>query len=129
MTKKQEEKEEVYYVGVKDPIEIRRSLLESSREIVQYLQRSERFKGTRSEKAEELAKLKETMREINSLMRKLKTAKEVKIMADYRIVDIDDNVWDIKDRDREKAKEPKPDPPSEPPPTKEDDKPKEKKDE
>lgn len=74
MAKKEEEKEEVYYVGVKDPVEIRRSLLESSREIVQYLQRAERFKATRSEKAEEFAKLKETMRELNSLMRKLRTA-------------------------------------------------------
>lgn len=74
MTKKQEEKEEVFYVGVKDPIEIRRSLLESSKEIVQYLQRAERFKATRTEKAEQIAKLKQTMREITSLTRKLKTA-------------------------------------------------------
>ena len=74
MAKKQEEKEEVFYVGVKDPIEIRRSLLESSKEIVQYLQRAERFKATRTEKAEQIAKLKQTMREITSLTRKLKTA-------------------------------------------------------
>ncbi len=72
--KKQEEKEEVYYVGIKDPIEIRRSLLESSKEIVQYLQRAERFKATRTEKAEQIARLKAIMHEITSLVRKVKTA-------------------------------------------------------
>lgn len=70
--KKEENKEEVFFVGMKDPIEIRRSLLESSKEMVQYLQRAERFKKVRAEKAEEIAKLKATIREIHSLVRKLK---------------------------------------------------------
>lgn len=74
MAKKPEEKEEVFYVGVKDPIEIRRSILESSKEMVQYLQRAERFKKVRAEKSEQIAKLKETTHEITKLVRKLKAA-------------------------------------------------------
>ena len=70
-----EEKEEsVFYVGMKDPIEIRRSILESSKEALQYLQRAERFKEIRKEKAEQTAKLKEIMKEMNGLVRKLKMA-------------------------------------------------------
>ena len=66
--------EETFYVGIKDPIEIRRSILESSKDIVQYLQRAERFKAIRAEKAEQLAKLKETVRELQSLVRKIRAA-------------------------------------------------------
>jgi hypothetical protein len=69
-----EEKEEVFYVGVKDPIEIRRSILESSKEMVQYLQRAERFKQVRAEKEEQIASLKETMKQISTLVRKLKSS-------------------------------------------------------
>jgi len=71
---KEEETKEIYYVGVKDPIEVRRSVLESSKELVQYLQRAERFKKVRVEKAAEIVKLKQTMKEISSLIKKLKAA-------------------------------------------------------
>lgn len=68
-----EEKEETkFYVGVKDPIEIRRSILESSKEMLQYLQRAEKFKEVRKEKTEQIEKLKATMSDINNLARKLK---------------------------------------------------------
>jgi len=69
-----EKKESVFYVGMKDPIEIRRSVLESSKEALQYLQRFERFKEVRKEKAEQRAKLREIVSEINGLVRKLKAA-------------------------------------------------------
>ena len=68
------EPDEVFYVGMKDPIEIRRSLLESSKEMVQYLQRAEKFKAVRTEKAEEIAKLKEIMNDATKLISKLKTS-------------------------------------------------------
>ncbi len=72
-TKKAEkEEQDVFYVGIKDPIEIRRSILESSREVVQYLQRAERFRATRAEKGEQIAKLRSIMNEIHSLVRKLR---------------------------------------------------------
>ena len=38
-----EEKDQAYYVGIKDPIELRRSLLESSKEMLQYLQKFEKL--------------------------------------------------------------------------------------
>ena len=71
---KKEEKEEVFYVGMKDPIEVRRSILESSKEMVQYLQRAERFKKVRAKKAEQLARLRAIMKDISLLARKLKSA-------------------------------------------------------
>ena len=70
---KEKEEGSVFYVGVKDPIEIRRSLLESSKEMLQYLQRAEKFKAVRKEKAEQIAKLREIMKEITGLVRKLKS--------------------------------------------------------
>jgi hypothetical protein len=69
-----EAEEEAFYVGIKDPIEIRRSILESSKDIVQFLQRAERFKAVRAEKAEQFAKLKEISKEIQGMIRKLRTA-------------------------------------------------------
>jgi len=66
-------KEEVFFVGIKDPIELRRSLLESSKEMVQYLQRNERFKEIRKEKAEEILKLKALIEDMQKLMRKVKS--------------------------------------------------------
>ncbi|MEE9525277.1 MAG: hypothetical protein V3V78_01575 [Candidatus Woesearchaeota archaeon] len=68
-----EKEESMFYVGMKDPIEIRRSLLESSKEALQYLQRFERFKEVRKEKEAEIIKLKEAMKDILALVRKLKT--------------------------------------------------------
>ena len=68
------EDDEVFYIGIKDPIEIRRSLLESSKETVQYLQRFERFKQVRAEKTNEIKKLKEMMHDIHVLVKKLKSA-------------------------------------------------------
>ncbi len=70
------EKEEggVFFVGIKDPIEIRRSLLESSKEMLQYLQRAEKFKEVRKEKEHEIAKLKAIMKEIKAMARKVKAS-------------------------------------------------------
>ena len=69
---KETKEEAVFFVGMKDPMELRRSILESSKELLQYLQRTEKFKQVRKEKTAEIAKLKSIMKEINSLSRKLK---------------------------------------------------------
>lgn len=69
---KKESEEEVFYIGIKDPIGMRRAILESSKDIVQYLQRAERFKAVRAEKTEQILKLKGISKELQSLMRKLK---------------------------------------------------------
>lgn len=73
MAKKKSKKEELFYVGVKNPVELRRVILESSKEMVQYMQRAEKFKKTRAEKEEEFAKLKKTMNSVSSMVSKLRT--------------------------------------------------------
>ena len=65
--------EEPFYVGVKDPAEIRRTVLESTKDIVQHLQRSERFKAVRKEKLEQIDKLKSLIKEITKNVNKLKS--------------------------------------------------------
>jgi len=67
------DKEEIFYVGIRDPIEIRRSLLESSKDMVHSLQRFERFKSVRKEKHESIQELKELMGHIKKLVTQLKS--------------------------------------------------------
>ena len=63
---------DVFYIGVKEPSSIRRTLLESSKTIVEGLQRYENFKMIREQKEAEILMFKEDIREINKLMIKLK---------------------------------------------------------
>jgi len=63
---------DVFYIGVKEPSSIRRTLLESSKTIVEGLQRYENFKMIREQKEAEILMFKEDIREINKLMTKLK---------------------------------------------------------
>ena len=65
--------DDVFFVGVQDPIELRRSILESSKDLLQYMQRFEKFKEVRMEKQEQFIKLGEVTAEIAKLVRKLKT--------------------------------------------------------
>ncbi|MBI2133161.1 hypothetical protein HYU11_00605 [Candidatus Woesearchaeota archaeon] len=51
-------KDEYFYVGIEDPGVVRRSILESSKELIQALQRYERFKALRSEKYAQASRLK-----------------------------------------------------------------------
>ena len=67
-------KPEVFYVGIKDPIELRRSLLESSKEIVQIMQDFERFKEMRQQKLQLKEQLKKNVTDLFSLVRDLKKA-------------------------------------------------------
>lgn len=66
-------KHEVFYVGVKDPIEIRRSILESSKELVQLMQDFEKFKEMRDTKIKLKEELKKEVNDVQSLMRKFKS--------------------------------------------------------
>ena len=73
MAKKEKKKEEeVFFVGVKEPLEIRRNLLESSREMVLLLQMYEKFRTVREEKKREMEKLREYVRDIALLASRLK---------------------------------------------------------
>jgi len=65
-------KEESYFVGVSDPIEVRRNILESSKNMIHVLQKYERFKTLREKKIENITRLNQTIKEINTLISKLK---------------------------------------------------------
>lgn len=66
-------KEEGFYVGIEDPVEVRRNLLESSKEIIHDLQRYEKLKMIKGQKKEAMDKLKKKIAEINVLIAKLKS--------------------------------------------------------
>jgi hypothetical protein len=64
--------EENFYIGIQNPDEIRRYLLESSKEMITTLKKYEEFKRTRMEKAELVAKFNQIMKQINILANRLK---------------------------------------------------------
>lgn len=72
MTKEKEAKKEVLYVGVQTPIEMRRTILESTRDVVEMLQKFEKFRAVREEKIATVNQLKEEVKEITKLVNKLK---------------------------------------------------------
>ena len=87
-----EEKKGIYFVGLEEPDELRRYLLESARDAVDILKKFERFKSVRSEKIREIEKLKSDMREISKLVAKLrselpKTKLRVKLRAHEKVVE------------------------------------------
>ncbi len=49
--KKEKEEKEVFYVGVTDPAELRKDILESIKDIITVLKTYENFKSVREEKA------------------------------------------------------------------------------
>lgn len=71
--KKLPEKAEVYYMGIPNPVEIRKNILESARDMVQFLQMFEKFRIIREEKKQASALLKKHVRELTTLTNKIKT--------------------------------------------------------
>ena len=51
-------KQEVFYVGIENPSNLRRGILETSKEMLHFLQRYEKLKEIRAQKYSEIAKLK-----------------------------------------------------------------------
>ena len=72
MVKKQSEAHDVFYVGIRDPIDVRRSLLESARETIHFMKRYEKLKSIRTEKIQMLLKLDTEVKELRALLSKLK---------------------------------------------------------
>ncbi len=68
------EPEQLFYVGVRDPMEVRRNILESSREAINFMQRLERIKKIREEKMHSVHQLRTDIKELRSLLNKLKQA-------------------------------------------------------
>ncbi len=66
--------EDMYFVGIEDPVEMRRYILETARESIRTLQMFEKFRSLRDEKMKAILSLKSSVREINRLLSKVKTA-------------------------------------------------------
>lgn len=89
MKKEKPQEEEVFFVGVQDPLEVRRNLLEVSKDMVQFLQQYEKLKTVREQKNEAIKRLKEDIRELKSLVNKLrlvlpKTKLRVKLHEEHK---------------------------------------------
>ena len=69
---KSEQSHDVFYVGVRDPVEVRRSLLESAREAIHFLKRYEKVKSIRTEKTQIILKLDTEVKELRNLIAKLR---------------------------------------------------------
>jgi hypothetical protein len=65
--------DDIFFVGIKDPVEIRRSVLESLKGIVEDLQRFERFRAVREEKVNAVRVLKVQVRDLHRMTNKLRT--------------------------------------------------------
>ncbi|MBW2983660.1 hypothetical protein KY361_00940 [Candidatus Woesearchaeota archaeon] len=66
--------ENVFFVGIKDPDDLRRNVLETARGAIQTLQLFEKFRNIRDEKIKAINQLKSDLREVTRLVSKLKTA-------------------------------------------------------
>ena len=63
--------EDSLFIRIDDPVEFRKSLLESSRNIVHGLQAYERIKVLRVQKLEMMAQLRDVMKDVSSLSNRL----------------------------------------------------------
>ena len=78
----EEENKDIFFVEVKESEEVKRNILEALREIVESLQRFEKFKETRKDKIDHINKLRQIVKEANRLVSNLKTSlPETKIRA------------------------------------------------
>lgn len=67
-----EQSNDLFFVQVKEPNEVRRNILETLKEIVEVLQRFEKFKHIRHEKLENIQKLKGLLKDANKMLGNLK---------------------------------------------------------
>jgi chromosome segregation ATPase len=63
---------DIFYVEIHHPVDFRRSLLEASRDLLRALQKFEDLKSVRADKMKEIAKLKSTVKDINSILNQAK---------------------------------------------------------
>lgn len=72
MVKMKEQNNELFFVQIKEPNEIRRNILETLKGIVEVLQRFEKFKHIRHEKLEKIQKLRGLVKDANKMLGSLK---------------------------------------------------------
>ena len=69
--KKQEKIDEQFFVGIQEPMDLRRNILESSREVIHTLQSYEKVQAIREEKLRRLRQFKTVIEELKYLVSKL----------------------------------------------------------
>ena len=67
-----DQNEELFFVQVKDPNQVRKYILETLREIVEILKSFEKFKQIRHEKLEQINRLRTLLKHTNKVMGNLK---------------------------------------------------------
>ena len=67
-----EQDNEIFFVQVKEPVEVRKDILESLKEILELLHRFEKFKQERHKKLERIQHLRKLVRDSNKLIGNLK---------------------------------------------------------
>jgi len=65
--------EDIFFIHIREPVEIRKNILESSKQTVQLLQRYEMIRDLRVQKVEQVNRLKRNFKELVVLVNKLKT--------------------------------------------------------
>jgi len=71
---KMKEESNIFFVGVREPEEVKKNLLESLKEVVESLRRFEKFKEIREEKARNISKLRDDIKELAGVASRLKAA-------------------------------------------------------
>ena len=64
--------DELFFVGIRDPVELRKELLTSSKNLIDSLRRYETFKDMKEEKLQHILQLKRVFDELLVLNRKLR---------------------------------------------------------
>ena len=67
------EKDEIFYVGIRDQVELRKNLLQSSKDILDSLRRYEQYKLIKEEKLQYILALKNVFDELLVLNRRLRS--------------------------------------------------------
>ena len=70
--KSQPKSSEPIFIGLGDPVELRRNILEPTREVIQFLQSYEEFKKVKEEKTHAVDLLKEDLKEIKLTINRLR---------------------------------------------------------
>jgi len=69
-----EKEKDLFFVEVRDPVDVKRNVLESQKEIIEDLQRYENIKVLREKKLEEIDKLRGMLKELLKIISDLKAA-------------------------------------------------------
>jgi len=86
--KKQEQKQDIFYIGINNPVKLRRNVLECSKLMIRSLQVYEKVNKLREKRVDKTEKFKSTIRELsrmcNSLKRELPSNKILEMHEQQR---------------------------------------------